>query len=48
MPPGCRFQPRCTYAAAACEARQPMLDLAPAHLARCCRAQALSLPGAVN
>ena len=48
MPEGCRFRPRCAHAAEICTQTQPMLDLAPAHRARCCRARGLSLPGAVN
>ena len=39
MPPGCRFQPRCVFAAPACaRAEPPLLPLGPAHEARCIRA----------
>ena len=38
-PPGCRFQPRCVFAAPACAgAEPPLLPLGPAHEARCIRA----------
>ena len=49
MPAGCRFAPRCAHAQAACEAPQTLQPLAsPAHAVRCCRAESLVLPGAVN
>ncbi len=48
MPAGCRFAPRCSYAVAGCETRQPLVDLGPHHVARCWRATEISLPGAVN
>ena len=35
MPPGCRFQPRCTLARAGCELPQRLADAAPGHVARC-------------
>ena len=35
MPPGCRFQPRCTLARAGCEQPQVLAEAAPGHLARC-------------
>jgi peptide/nickel transport system ATP-binding protein/oligopeptide transport system ATP-binding protein len=39
LPPGCRFEPRCPFAIAACrEAQPPLLDVAPAHGAACIRA----------
>jgi peptide/nickel transport system ATP-binding protein len=48
MPAGCRFQPRCSYAVDACFERQPMMQLEPSRRANCCRAEAMTLPGAVN
>ncbi|HJS83915.1 MAG TPA: ABC transporter ATP-binding protein [Acetobacteraceae bacterium] len=39
LPSGCRFHPRCVFAAAACVATDPPLrDLAPGHRAACVRA----------
>jgi len=39
MPPGCRFHPRCAFAAAACAAEDPALrPLGPGHEAACLRA----------
>jgi peptide/nickel transport system ATP-binding protein len=37
-PPGCRFQPRCPFALAACAAPPALRELAPAHAAACHRA----------
>ncbi|WP_458757027.1 ABC transporter ATP-binding protein [Afipia sp. TerB] len=48
MPAGCRFQPRCSYAIDACRERQPMIELEASRRANCCRAEAMTLPGAVN
>jgi peptide/nickel transport system ATP-binding protein len=48
MPAGCRFQPRCTFSVAACQAPQSMIDLQALHQARCCRTAEITLPGAVN
>ena len=47
MPPGCRFQARCGHAQPGCEGPQVLAPLGPWHLARCCRAADLHLPGAV-
>jgi len=39
LPPGCRFEPRCGYAIAACrEALPPLIDVGPDHEAACIRA----------
>jgi peptide/nickel transport system ATP-binding protein len=49
MPPGCRFQPRCTLAVPACAAAPPPLrDFGPGHRAACLRApvDALAMAGA--
>jgi oligopeptide/dipeptide ABC transporter ATP-binding protein len=36
MPPGCAFEPRCTYRVRQCiEALPPMIEVAPGHMARC-------------
>ncbi|MGN6310266.1 MAG: ABC transporter ATP-binding protein [Xanthobacteraceae bacterium] len=48
MPPGCRFEPRCSYAAESCQVRQTLAALGPQHSVQCCRAAEISLPGAVN
>ncbi|MDR3467224.1 MAG: ABC transporter ATP-binding protein [Xanthobacteraceae bacterium] len=48
MPPGCRFQPRCGHAAVNCASAQPLVERAPSHRVRCCRARELTLPGAVR
>jgi peptide/nickel transport system ATP-binding protein len=48
MPSGCRFQPRCSHAIDACRERQQMIELGPSRRANCCRAEAMTLPGAVN
>ena len=48
MPPGCRFAPRCSYAAEGCQVRQTLVELGPQHSVQCCRAAEISLPGAVN
>jgi peptide/nickel transport system ATP-binding protein len=37
-PPGCRFAPRCPFAAPACEAPPPLRELAPGHRVACHRA----------
>jgi peptide/nickel transport system ATP-binding protein len=45
-PPGCYFHPRCAYAVERCRAEVPALrPLADGHLARCHRAEELSLEG---
>jgi peptide/nickel transport system ATP-binding protein len=46
MPPGCRFQPRCTYAQAACRALQPLVADRDSRHVRCCRHRELTLTGA--
>ena len=48
MPAGCRFRSRCKYAAPGCEREQPMVETDAGRAARCWRASALELPGAVN
>jgi peptide/nickel transport system ATP-binding protein len=48
MPAGCRFRSRCKYAAPGCEREQPMIETDAGRSARCWRAPALELPGAVN
>lgn len=48
MPAGCRFRSRCKYAAPGCEREQPMVATDAGRAARCWRAPALELPGAVN
>lgn len=48
MPEGCRFSPRCGYAAAGCDAYQVMQAAEARHLVRCRRYNELSLPGAVS
>jgi peptide/nickel transport system ATP-binding protein len=48
MPPGCRFQPRCTHAADRCAAPQALAGLSRLHRVRCCRAAELALPGTAN
>jgi oligopeptide/dipeptide ABC transporter ATP-binding protein len=35
MPPGCRFQPRCSRSRDGCERPQTLAEAAPGHLARC-------------
>jgi oligopeptide/dipeptide ABC transporter ATP-binding protein len=36
LPPGCLFEPRCTYRIPECrEALPPLVEVAPGHLARC-------------
>jgi peptide/nickel transport system ATP-binding protein len=45
-PPGCHFHPRCRYAIDRCRSEEPALRrLADGHLARCHRAEELSLGG---
>ncbi len=39
LPPGCRFLPRCPYAAAACQVAIPMHGVAEGHAVRCIRAE---------
>ncbi len=48
MPQGCRFGPRCTYHAPACDQPQEMLEIADGHRVRCIRHAELHLPGAVH
>jgi peptide/nickel transport system ATP-binding protein/oligopeptide transport system ATP-binding protein len=39
LPKGCRFHPRCPFAADACRAAPPpLVEVAPGHLAACLRA----------
>jgi ABC-type antimicrobial peptide transport system ATPase subunit len=45
MPSGCRFAPRCTYAAAACQEPQRLRAVDDRHV-RCVRASDLALAGA--
>jgi oligopeptide/dipeptide ABC transporter ATP-binding protein len=45
-PPGCRFRPRCEFAADACQARQELEPMASDHLVRCVRALELAGAGA--
>ena len=45
-PPGCRFEPRCSYAMEACRAGPiAMESVDPAHVARCIRVDELNLAG---
>ncbi|MGH6918709.1 MAG: oligopeptide/dipeptide ABC transporter ATP-binding protein, partial [Geminicoccaceae bacterium] len=45
-PPGCHFHPRCAYAIERCRQEEPALrELASGHLARCHRAEELTLAG---
>ena len=46
MPPGCRFAPRCSHAAPACEEPPPLVTSRPDHLSRCLRHEELTLRGA--
>ena len=46
MPPGCRFEPRCSHAGAPCSA--PQVLAGTGHLVRCCRSGELRLPGALG
>jgi ABC-type antimicrobial peptide transport system ATPase subunit len=46
MPPGCRFEPRCGYAADQCLARQTV-DHVDVRRVLCCRHRELSLSGAL-
>jgi peptide/nickel transport system ATP-binding protein len=48
MPPGCRFQPRCTHAVDRCAAPQALAEPSRFHRVRCCRASEIVLPGTVN
>lgn len=50
MPNGCRFRPRCTYAATGCELEQvlAMGGVDPVRAVRCHRSDELDLPGAVQ
>ncbi len=40
--PGCRFAPRCPYAAEACTLPQQLQELRPGHFVSCCRARELN------
>ncbi len=40
--PGCRFAPRCPYAAEACSQPQKLEEMAPGHFVACCRAKELN------
>ena len=45
-PPGCHFHPRCAYAIERCRKEEPALrELSTGHLARCHRAEELTLAG---
>ncbi|MFV0309784.1 MAG: ABC transporter ATP-binding protein [Desertimonas sp.] len=48
MPTGCRYRARCEHALERCVDPQQLLECAPDHAARCWRANALELPGAVR
>ena len=45
LPPGCRFAPRCPYAAAVCDAAVPALDRHDGRLVRCVRVDAVAREG---
>ena len=47
MVAGCRFRPRCSHARSPCSEPQFAEFAAPDHLVRCCRHEALHLPGTV-
>ncbi|MGL4285815.1 MAG: ABC transporter ATP-binding protein [Phreatobacter sp.] len=47
MPAGCRFGPRCAFAAPACRELQPMASAGRGHFVRCGRSGELALSGAV-
>jgi oligopeptide/dipeptide ABC transporter ATP-binding protein len=38
MPPGCRFAPRCPFAASVCDTQPPLRDMGPGHGVACWRA----------
>ncbi len=40
--PGCRFAPRCPYAAEACHETQTLREIEPGHFVSCCRAEELA------
>jgi oligopeptide/dipeptide ABC transporter ATP-binding protein len=40
-PAGCRFRPRCSFAADGCAVRQTLEESAPGHSVRCCRSEEL-------
>ena len=45
-PPGCHFNPRCSYAQAICREKSPVLEeIAPNHFVSCHRARELTLRG---
>jgi peptide/nickel transport system ATP-binding protein len=48
MPDGCRFEPRCGYAAPPCLKKQTLSLPREARSVACCRFEALSLPGVLN
>jgi peptide/nickel transport system ATP-binding protein len=48
MPAGCRFRPRCPHAIESCKERQEMIEIGPSRRASCCRAETITLAGAVN
>ncbi|MDF1855882.1 ABC transporter ATP-binding protein [Pseudooceanicola sp.] len=48
MPPGCRFEPRCTFAQAGCEAAQVLHRRADGRVVRCHRHDQLTLKGALT
>jgi peptide/nickel transport system ATP-binding protein len=41
--PGCRFQPRCTFATDGCEKPQPLREIRPGHAVRCWRADSIAV-----
>ncbi len=47
MPPGCRFQPRCSYAEERCASPVLLTPIADGHEARCARVGELTLRGAL-
>ena len=47
MPAGCRFEPRCSHALAACRQPQSLVSIEPPRSARCARQTDLHLPGAL-
>lgn len=48
MPSGCRFAERCRYRLDQCAAPQELVALGSTHRVRCCRWDALELPGALT
>lgn len=48
LPPGCRFEPRCSHAQPPCRQPQTLLPLDAGARVRCCRANELNLPGVLS